>query len=283
MRLSCKALLRSCQLSALPRTIRWADAHKALLGSCQLSALPRTIRWADAHKALLGSCHSLACPRPIRWGDADVEVHHGFQGQLKDVTSEAKSDATNITKMLNDMIGNDTPIRVSSSARRLPSASKALLITMQPVPIEDCLHWSIAVMRFGSIAKVRAKSKLEYYRISECVAWHVARAMMIRSGAARAMMIRSGAARSSLHTAQDRLAFIPCKMFWRPVRLSEVILRSKGVPRPARHWRPDQQSFSSVLRGIGRPARYQGPDQSHPAPDWRDARACGRHFESPAS
>ncbi|KAK9835462.1 hypothetical protein WJX74_000569 [Apatococcus lobatus] len=52
----------------------------------------------------------------------NVRVHHGFQGQLKDVTYEAASDATNITKMLNTMIGNDTPIRVVVTGHSLGAA-----------------------------------------------------------------------------------------------------------------------------------------------------------------
>ncbi|KAK9862141.1 hypothetical protein WJX84_010141 [Apatococcus fuscideae] len=51
-----------------------------------------------------------------------VQVHYGFLGQLRDVTNEAKSDATNITKILNNMIGNDTPIRIVITGHSLGAA-----------------------------------------------------------------------------------------------------------------------------------------------------------------
>lgn len=41
-----------------------------------------------------------------------VQVHHGFYDQLRDVTSRAASTSSNITYMLQQMMGNETPIRV---------------------------------------------------------------------------------------------------------------------------------------------------------------------------
>ncbi|KAK9835675.1 hypothetical protein WJX74_005697 [Apatococcus lobatus] len=54
------------------------------------------------------------------------QVHTGFYDQLRDVTTDAKSDATNITKILNNMIGSDTPIRIVVTGHSLGAAVSSI-------------------------------------------------------------------------------------------------------------------------------------------------------------